>query len=246
MASSYPGALDSFTNPTSTDAMDASAALYHDVQHANINDAVEAIEAELGTDPAGAQATVKARLDNVSHSQLGPWGSGVYLSNHFGNTNEAVTYGLSANWVYFVPLWIPVSATLDRIAIRVTTGGGAGDNCRIGLYGSDSAGGPTGGATADFGEIDASGTGVKELTISQAVNGGTYQWVAIHNESSAGVRVAGIANYGARSFLAHQTPTDATLSGYVQTGATYSSGLPTVGTLSNWTGVVIWVTARRT
>jgi hypothetical protein len=63
MASSYPGALDSFTNPTSTDAMDASAALYHDVQHANVNDAIEAVQAELGTDPAGTFTTVKARLD---------------------------------------------------------------------------------------------------------------------------------------------------------------------------------------
>jgi hypothetical protein len=35
----------------------------HATQHANANDAIEAIQTELGTDPAGASATVKARLD---------------------------------------------------------------------------------------------------------------------------------------------------------------------------------------
>ena len=35
----------------------------HAGQHANAKDAVEAIETELGTNPKGSAATVKARLD---------------------------------------------------------------------------------------------------------------------------------------------------------------------------------------
>lgn len=64
MASSYPGALDSFTNPTATDSLN-SATVPHATQHANANDAIEAIQAELGTDPAGAAATVKARFEAI-------------------------------------------------------------------------------------------------------------------------------------------------------------------------------------
>ncbi len=64
MASSYPGALDALTNPTATDTMD-SVTVPHATQHANANDAIEAVQAELGTDPAGASATVKARLDTL-------------------------------------------------------------------------------------------------------------------------------------------------------------------------------------
>lgn len=64
MASSYPGALDALTNPTATDTMD-SVTVPHATQHANVNDAIEAIQGELGTDPAGASATVKARLDTL-------------------------------------------------------------------------------------------------------------------------------------------------------------------------------------
>ena len=67
MATSYPNALDNFTNPTSTDTLN-SATVPHADQHANANDAIEAIEGELGTNPKGAKATVKARLDDVDTS----------------------------------------------------------------------------------------------------------------------------------------------------------------------------------
>jgi hypothetical protein len=60
----YPGALDAFTNPTSGDDLD-SVGVVHSEQHANINDAVEAMQAELGTDPSAGFATVAARFTDV-------------------------------------------------------------------------------------------------------------------------------------------------------------------------------------
>ncbi len=65
MATSYPAGLDNFTNPTGSDNLDSSV-VPHATQHANANDAIEAIEAELGTNPKGASATVKARLDTLA------------------------------------------------------------------------------------------------------------------------------------------------------------------------------------
>ena len=62
MATNYPGAIDTYTNPLSSEPMNAPS---HAGQHANANDAVEAIETELGTDPSGSAATVKARLDGI-------------------------------------------------------------------------------------------------------------------------------------------------------------------------------------
>ena len=62
MATNYPGAIDSLTNPSSGDALTSPS---HSAQHANANDAIEAIETELGTDPAGASATVKARFEAI-------------------------------------------------------------------------------------------------------------------------------------------------------------------------------------
>jgi len=65
MATNYPGALDAFTNPTTADALN-SVTVPHDQQHANANDAIKAIETELGINPKGSAASVKARLDGIN------------------------------------------------------------------------------------------------------------------------------------------------------------------------------------
>ena len=65
MSTDYPGALDSYS--TKIDGVD-------DVLAEHINDpqdAIEAIEAELGTDPAGTFATVKLRLEKAYGSCYG-------------------------------------------------------------------------------------------------------------------------------------------------------------------------------
>jgi hypothetical protein len=62
VATNYPSSLDTFINPTATDTLD-SATVPHAGQHDNINDAVLAIETELGTLPKGSFASVKAGLD---------------------------------------------------------------------------------------------------------------------------------------------------------------------------------------
>lgn len=46
MATNFPGSLDSFTNPTSGSTLDSPS---HAAQHSNINDAMEAVQAKLGT-----------------------------------------------------------------------------------------------------------------------------------------------------------------------------------------------------
>jgi hypothetical protein len=46
MATNFPGSLDSFTNPSSSSTLDSPS---HAAQHANINDAMEAVQSKLGT-----------------------------------------------------------------------------------------------------------------------------------------------------------------------------------------------------
>ena len=62
MATNYPGALDTLTD---MGANLGTAGKLHSTVHGNANDAIEAIQAELGVDPAGAQATVRARLEAI-------------------------------------------------------------------------------------------------------------------------------------------------------------------------------------
>jgi len=70
MASVFPGGLDNFTNPTASDTLD-SATVPHATQHANVNDAVEAIESTLGVNPQGASATVVTRLGALDTTVAG-------------------------------------------------------------------------------------------------------------------------------------------------------------------------------
>lgn len=51
MATSYPGSLDAFTNPTGSDTLDNPD---HATQHADANDAIEALEAKVGTGAGSA------------------------------------------------------------------------------------------------------------------------------------------------------------------------------------------------
>ena len=63
MASNYPGSLDSFdTIASDKKTSDSVGGRTHRQMHNDLGDAIEAVQAELGTDPAGDYATVKARL----------------------------------------------------------------------------------------------------------------------------------------------------------------------------------------
>lgn len=85
MATSYPGTLDAYGDPApSTPLNDPTYG--HAAQHKNHNDAIEAIEAELGTIPKGSDATVKARLNRID-GVLG--GARVYSGTSFPVTPVA-------------------------------------------------------------------------------------------------------------------------------------------------------------
>lgn len=69
MATNYPNQLDVLINPTATDTLNSNTVPHHQ-QHANLNDAVEAVQTVLGVNPAGSHLTVKDRIisleDNIS------------------------------------------------------------------------------------------------------------------------------------------------------------------------------------
>jgi hypothetical protein len=61
MSTLYPNSLDNFVNPTANDTLDSSTVPHAD-QHANLNDAVEALQTVIGINPAGSHLTVKDRI----------------------------------------------------------------------------------------------------------------------------------------------------------------------------------------
>jgi hypothetical protein len=66
VASNYPGSLDSFdTIASDKKTSDSVGGRTHRDMHNDLGDAIEAIETELGTDPSGSSATVKARFEVI-------------------------------------------------------------------------------------------------------------------------------------------------------------------------------------
>ena len=61
MSTQYPNHLDNFINPSATDTLNSST-VPHAEQHANLNDAMEAVQTVLGLNPAGSHLTIKDRI----------------------------------------------------------------------------------------------------------------------------------------------------------------------------------------
>ena len=60
MATNFPSSLDSFTNPTAVDTLDSPP---HDTQHADANDAIEALQAKVGVDSSAVATSHDYKID---------------------------------------------------------------------------------------------------------------------------------------------------------------------------------------
>jgi hypothetical protein len=89
MAINYPTSLDSFTNPTSTDPTDSPS---HSLQHANANDALEAIETKLGIGASPAGSAVAGYVLTASTGGTTTWAEPY--------TGESITVGSAGTAAY--------------------------------------------------------------------------------------------------------------------------------------------------
>ena len=62
MATSFPSSLDSFTNPTAVDTLDSPP---HDTQHADANDAIEALQAKVGVNGSAVTTSHEYRINSI-------------------------------------------------------------------------------------------------------------------------------------------------------------------------------------
>jgi len=60
MATNFPSSLDSFTNPTAVDTLDSPP---HDTQHADANDAIEALQAKVGVNGSAVATSHDYKID---------------------------------------------------------------------------------------------------------------------------------------------------------------------------------------
>lgn len=157
MSTDYPGAIDALTNPTGTDQTTSPD---HAAQHANANDAIEAIETELGTDPAGAFATVKARLEALEDDEAS-W-TAPTLTNSWVNVGAGFgTAGYRKDAHGFVHIKGAIkSGTIGQAAFTLPTGYRPEASCRFACVSNSAFGSltitsagvvtPNAGTTASF------------------------------------------------------------------------------------------------
>lgn len=193
MATSYPGAVDAFPNPAgSTDVDDASADLKHHNQHANVNDATEAIEAELGANPSGSFTTVKDRLDAQRRTIVNPAATSIVTVPGVAASDVGALQTIGFNFDYYFPVHCPDQLTFDRVLVEVSTASGsAGSVGRVGLYAAGADWQPTGTLIEDFGTFATDSTGVKTLTPSggsRTLPGGRYLFAINVNAANTNFR----------------------------------------------------------
>jgi hypothetical protein len=216
--------------------------VYHDERHNHLQDAVEAIETELGTDPRGPAESVKARVTAGAQAfrQL-HWPSGGYVSNKMNNTANT-TFSVSSNILRYQPIWVPASGVVDQVSAEVTTGGAG--NARYAFYDVASDGRP-GALVADVGEVDTTAAAVKSLTTSQSVVGEKVYYMALLAGIGASWRAAGV---GAQWLLGDALVGSSPYNQW-SSARTYALGFPSVATdisVSMVNGAPVLFTLRRT
>ena len=182
------------------------AVVSHAGQHANANDAIEAIETELGTNPSGASASVKDRLDTLV---VGPGSATDNALVRFDGTDGKTVQnsGLivdDSNNVSGVGTFasgaITSSAAVQAAAASGFVSGASGP--KVGLSGT---GNPEGVVTAPVGStyIDTAAT-TGAITWIKAAGSGSSGWVVEYGDTGARNIAAEATSVGTRTITTLQ------------------------------------------
>ena len=129
----YPGALDDFAEASPPYlADDDTTGRDHPARHDDLEAAMEAVQGELGTDPAGGSATVKARLDALDATVAALTGGAIRQSETVSTTTAfsraSTSYG---TWTGLEITGFTPASTANSILLRAnvcvgTTAAGVG------------------------------------------------------------------------------------------------------------------------
>lgn len=97
MSTSFPSAIDTFTNPQAGDRQNSPS---HSEQHANANDAIEALEAKVGVDGSAVPSSLDYRVTVLE------------AGNHTHVFNEAPTGDIDGANDEFTLAAEPIAGTL--------------------------------------------------------------------------------------------------------------------------------------
>lgn len=189
MATNFPTSLDTLTNPTSTDGLDNPS---HSDQHANANDAIEALEAKVGVN----SSAVTTSLDYLVTQANAPGSSGLISGTYYAppsNTNAVANTARTTNTVSYVPFLVERTRSFDRIAIRTSASFTGTATIRLGIYNNGNRQPTT--VLLDAGTVSATATGtIYSATIDQSLNPGWYWLAAVVQATTGNSQLIGISD----------------------------------------------------
>lgn len=127
-----------------------------------------------------------ASLDAHTFNPLEIVTTGRYYSSFLRAYSSSVGRSIIQNRLYAMPFPVLRPITVDRIAIEVSTAGAGGAAIRLGIYNNGTNLTP-GTLLLDAGTVDATSTGLKAITISQALTKGIYWLVLLTNDGTIDV-----------------------------------------------------------
>ena len=226
MTTNYPASLDNLVNPAGTATL---ASPDHAGQHANANDAIEALEAKVGVD--GSPVTTSLDYLVTQANAIGSSGlaSGTYYTTS-SNTGTLAAAGSTTGTVSYLPFLVERTTTFDRIACRTSTTITGTSTVRLGIYNNSNKQPTT--VLLDAGTVSVNATStIFSITINQTLNPGWY-WLAHVVNSTTGthsfLQVADAIHFGQTALSATFTLQPA----YTQTGVTgaFATASPTATT----------------
>lgn len=211
MATNFPTSLDTFVDPAPTNLLDGTsvAGTSHAAQHDNLNDAVAALEAKVGTNTSA----VTTSLDYiVNHLSAAPPSAAQPLVNGFGNMHRvavtATPSGRGGGTLWLVSVVATSSFTAANVNAYHATGTSGNTLLKYGIYSLDSSGNGTlvRGTTNGVAQQGAGGKVIMPLTSSVAISAGTTYALAVVNVGNTGPGYVGntamAAPFGGASVLA--------------------------------------------
>jgi hypothetical protein len=169
MASTFPTALDTFTNPTGTDLLTSPD---HALQHSDINDAVEALEAKvaIGNTVLGVYTAYTPALTGLTLGN-GTLTTAYARVNNFVHYFGKVVFGTTSSITGAVSIALPINLDADMTATtRAVFGPVTLRDVSAGVTYFGMGGVSTGSATTVIIEaINASGTYATSSSLSSTV-----------------------------------------------------------------------------
>lgn len=194
MPSNFPTSLDAFTNPTSTDDLDTAGVL-HDEQHANTNDAIEALEAKVGIDGSAVTTSLDYRVDALESAGSGT--THVFVRKTADESDTAGTLqnddhlfiplAASEVWVFECVLFVSTGAEAADIRSAFTVPTGA--TLRWGIVAAESGATNPVGAAATFQSINVSGTAASHNVDAALVQVATLKGIVVNGANAGNLQL---------------------------------------------------------